>query len=387
MTTPESTPPRLSFSRQVTGLLRAFPYQVRFEQRLTEVPRWYSFWISFLAVVLALFIGALVIALAGGNPWASYRHIAGAAFGDIGVFSDTLVKAIPLMFVGLACSLAFRMRLWNIGAEGQFFLGAFGASAVVLLPVLPPTAPRWLFIITMMAAGMMFGALWGFIPGYLKSKFGVNEIISTLMMNYIAVAWNDFFIYGVWSESGFQMSKVFPDNAWLPRLTDYSSQVPFFAGLTTHLGLLFAIIAAGVVWVILYRSQWGYEIRLIGDNPNAARYAGISTGRNIILVMMLSGAIAGLAGMSEISGVVHRLQGAISPGYGFTGIIVAWLAKLNPVAVVLVSILFGGLILAGREIQPSGVPKLIQGIILVCLIAGDFFMRYRVVVTRRSQEK
>lgn len=387
MTTPESTPPRSPFLRQVAGLFQGLPYQVRFEQRLTEVPRWYSFWISFLAVVLALLIGALVISLAGGNPWASYRHIAGAAFGDIGVFSDTMVKAIPLMIVGLACSLAFRMRLWNIGAEGQFFLGAFGASAVVLLPVLPPTAPRWLFIITMMAAGMVFGAIWGFIPGYLKSKFGVNEIISTLMMNYIAVAWNDFFIYAVWSESGFQMSKVFPDNAWLPRLTDYSAQVPFFAGLTTHLGLLFAIIAAGVVWVILYRSQWGYEIRLIGDNPNAAQYAGISTGRNIILVMMLSGAIAGLAGMSEISGVVHRLQGAISPGYGFTGIIVAWLAKLNPLAVVLVSILFGGLILAGREIQPSGIPKLIQGIILVCLIAGDFFMRYRVVITRRAEEK
>jgi len=363
-----------------------FPYQLKIEKRLQEVPAWYGFWVSFVAVVVALLIGALIIAMAGGNPWASYAHIAGASFGSIGVFSDTLVKAIPLMIVGLACTMAFRMRLWNIGAEGQFFFGAFGASAIVLLPVLPETAPRWLFILTMAVAAMVCGALLGLIPGLLKAKFGVNEIISTLMMNYIAVAWNDFFIYAVWSESGFQMSKVFPKSAWLPRLADYAKQVPLFGGLTTHLGLVFAVIAAGVVWFILYRSQWGYEIRLVGDNPKAARYAGISITRNIVLVMMASGALAGLAGMSEISGVVHRLQGAISPGYGFTGIIVAWLAKLNPWAVIPVSILFGALILAGREIQPSGIPKLIQGIILVCLIAGDYFLRYRVSIVRRGEE-
>jgi simple sugar transport system permease protein len=141
-----------------------------------------------------------------------------------------------------------------------------------------------------------------------------------------------------------------------------------------------------VVWFILYRSRWGYEIRLIGDNPQAANYAGINIKRNIILVMMFSGALAGLAGASEISGVVHRLQSSISPGYGFTGIIIAWLAKLNPFAVVLVSILFGALILAGREIQPSGIPKLIQGIILVCLIASDFILRYRIRVIHVAEE-
>ena len=141
-----------------------------------------------------------------------------------------------------------------------------------------------------------------------------------------------------------------------------------------------------VVWFILYRSRWGYEIRLIGDNPQAANYAGIDIKRNIILVMMFSGALAGLAGASEISGVVHRLQSSISPGYGFTGIIIAWLAKLNPFAVVLVSILFGALILAGREIQPSGVPKLIQGIILVCLIASDFILRYRIRLIHVAEE-
>ena len=226
------------------------------------------------------------------------------------------------------------------------------------------------------------GALWGLVPGLLKAKLNVNEIITTLMMNYIAVSWNYFFIFAVWSEGGFEMSKVFPKTAWLPRLSDYATQVPLFRGLTTHLGLVFGLVAAVVVWLIMYRSKWGYEIRLIGDNARAAEYAGIPIVRNTILVMMLSGGLAGLAGMSEISGVVHRLQGNISPGYGFTGIIVAWLAKLNPFAVILVSILFGSLILAGREIQPSGIPKLIQGIILFTIIASDVLLRYRVRIVR-----
>jgi ABC-type uncharacterized transport system permease subunit len=302
------------------------------------------------------------------------------------VISDTLTKATPLILVSLAAVVAFRMRLWNIGAEGQFFVGAFGASAVILTPLLPPETSPWIFIPTMILAGMLAGAVWGWIPGFLKAKLNVNEIISSLMMNYIAVAWNNFFIFAVWTEGGFQMTPQFPKTAWLPRLTDLSAQVPAFRGLTTHLGLIFGIIAAVVVWWILYRSRWGYEIRLIGDNPRAAQYAGINIVRNTVLVMMLSGALAGLAGMAEISGVVHRLQGAISPGYGFTGIIIAWLSKLNPLLVVPISVLFGGLLLAGREIQPSGIPMLIQGIILVCLIASDFLLRYRVRFSARSEE-
>jgi len=362
----------------------SFPFMIQFELRLAEPPRWYPWAVSGAAIVVALIIGGILIAIVGGDPFASYAHIARASVGSIGVFSDTLVKATPLILVGLACSLAFRMRLWNIGAEGQFFMGAFGASAVVLIPLLPENASPWLFIPTMILAGLLMGALWGFIPGFLKARYNVNEIISTLMMNYIAVQWNNFFIFAIWTEGGFQMSKVFPRSAWLPRLTDYADKIPVFRGLTVHLGLVLALIAVVIVWFIIYRSRWGYEIRLIGDNPEAARYAGIDIKRNIILVMMASGALAGLAGVSEITGVVHRLQGAISPGYGFTGIIIAWLAKLNPFAVVIVSILFGALILAGREIQPSGIPKMIQGIILVCLIASDIFLRYRIRIVRRN---
>jgi simple sugar transport system permease protein len=362
-----------------------FPYTLRFELRSSEPPKWLSPLLSLTAVVVALLLGAIVIALVGGDPWRSYAHIANASFGSWGVFSDTMVKAIPLILVGLACSLAFRMKLWNIGAEGQFFLGAWGASAVVLIPLITDQTPRIITIPLMILAGMTCGALWGFIPGFLKAKFKVNEIISTLMLNYIAVAWNNFFIFAIWTEGGFQMSKMFPKNTWLPRLTDLSIQFPGLRGLTTHFGLILAVIAAVAVWFILYRSRWGYEIRLIGDNPKAANYAGISITRNTVFVLMLSGALAGLAGMSEITGVVHRLQGAISPGYGFTGIIVAWLAKLNPFIVIFVSVLFGALILAGREIQPSGIPKMIQGIILVCLIATDFFLRYNVRIVRRVE--
>jgi len=363
-------------------------WRIKLEPRLEEPVGWFPAAVSLGAIVAALILGGIIIAFVGGDPLLSYAHIARASFGDVGVLSDTIVKATPIILAALACSIAFRMKLWNIGAEGQFIMGAFGASAIVLAPVLPAETSRWLFIPVMALAGMAAGAVWGFIPGYLKAKFNVNEIISTLMMNYIAIAWINFWIFAVWSEGGFQMSPRFPETAWLPRLSEFASSIPFFRGLTTHAGLLLGVIAAIVLWFIVYRSRWGYEIRLIGDNPRAAEYAGINITRNTIYVMMLSGALAGLGGMSEVSGVVHRLQTSpLAAGYGFTGIIVAWLAKLNPIAIIFVSILFGALILAGREIQPSGVPKMIQGIILVCLIASDFLLRYRVRLVRAGAEE
>jgi simple sugar transport system permease protein len=365
---------------------KGLPFQFKIEPRIEDPSRGTQYLISFMALIVALILGGILIAFAGGDPIRSYVHIAKASFGNVGVLSDTLVKATPLILVGLACTVAFSMRLWNIGAEGQFYMGAFGASAVVLLPILPAETSPWIFIPVMIIAGALMGALWGFIPGVLKAFLNVNEIITTLMLNYIALAWVNFFIFAVWSEGGFQMSRKFPKTAWLPRLADYADQISGLRGLTTHMGLIIGLIMVVVVAFILYRSKWGYEIRLIGDNPRAAEYAGINIKRNIVLVMMLSGALAGLAGMSEITGVVHRLQGSISPGYGFTGIIIAWLARLNPFAVVVVSVLFGAILLAGREIQPSGIPKMIQGIILVCLIGSEFFLRYRVRLIRSGAE-
>ena len=358
------------------------PFEVRLERRL-DVPRWMPPAATIGAVIVALAIGGVIIALVGGDPVRSYLHIADAAFGSVGVLSDTLVTATPLILAGLACALAFRMRLWNIGAEGQLLMGAWGAAAVVLVPIVPADAPAPLFIGAMLVAGFAMGALWGFIPGVLKARLGVNEIIVTLMLNYIAALWITFWVFGPWNEGGFQLTAEFPKAAWLPRLTDFTESFKGFAGLTIHGGFVIALAAAVALWYILKRSRWGYEIRLIGDSPRAARYAGIDIARNTILVFMISGGLAGLAGMSEVAGTVHRLQQGISPGYGFTAIIVAYIAKFNPLGVVVAAIFFGALILAGREIQPSGVPSMIQGILLFALIGSEVLLRYRVRLVRR----
>ncbi|MEW5961511.1 MAG: ABC transporter permease, partial [Chloroflexota bacterium] len=329
------------------------PLNLTFEKRVEEIPAWLPAATSIGSVVVAFIISGIILKIIGGQPLVVGKFFFNATFGSWAVFSDTLVKATPLILVGLGCAIAFKMRLWNIGAEGQFYAGAFGASLVVLVPLLPLDSPKVVIMGVMMIMGMLGGAIWGFCPGYLKGRFGVNEIITTLMLNYIAILWNNFWIFNQWSDAGFQMTPTFEKSAWLPRLADYarpyknfietspSSLAPFLksiglgsmSGMTLHLGFVFALVVVIIVWWILDRSRWGYEIKLTGDNPHAARYAGINIVRNVVLVMMVSGALAGLAGMSEISGVVHRLQERISPGYGFTGIIVAWLAKLNPFAV------------------------------------------------------
>jgi ABC-type uncharacterized transport system, permease component len=349
----------------------------------TDIPRWFSAVMTLGALVFAFTLSGLIIWLVGGDPVRSFVHILVSAFGSVGVISDTLVKATPLILPGLACALAFRMHLWNIGAEGQFLLGAWGASAVVLAPILPAGTPAIIVIPTMMLAGALAGGLWGFIPGILRARLGVNEIITTLMLNYVALAWIRFWVFGPWSQGGFQQTRPFPPEAWLPRLTDFAGAFPILGGLTTHLGLILGIVAAAIMWVALQRTRWGYEIRLIGDSPKAARYAGIDINRKIVVIFVISGALAGLGGMSEVGGVVHKLQDSISPGYGFTAIIIAYLARFGPFRVIVASILFGALILAGREIQPSGVPAMIQGIILFSLIGSDVLIRYRIRFSRR----
>lgn len=359
--------------------------RLKVEKRV-DVPKWLPLATSVGSVVLAFILGGIIFKIVGGKPLVAAKFFYQAVFGNWAVFSDTMVKATPLILVGIACAIAFKMRLWNIGAEGQFYAGAFGASLVVLIPIVPlETTPKFIVIGLMMLFGMLAGAIWGFIPGYLRAKYQVNEIITTLMLNYIIINWNNFWIFDQWSDRGFQMTATFDRVAWLPRLADYAKKYKALSGVTLHLGVLFGLIAAVIVWWIFKHSRWGYEIKLIGDNPEAANYAGINISKNIILVMAFSGALAGLAGMSEISGVVHRLQESISPGYGFTGIIVAWLAKLNPFAIIPVSILFAGLIVAGRELQPAGLSFLLQGIILFMLISSDVFLRYKLRLVRTEE--
>lgn len=355
-----------------------FPVRVKLEPRL-ETPKWLPWATTLGSVLVALLITALILLYVGGDPLLSFRAIYRAAFGNLGVFSDTLVKATPLILTSLACLVAFRMRLWNIGAEGQFYLGAWGATLIVEA-VLGKDAPQWLFLGLMLLSGFAFGALWGFIPGFLKARLNVNEIITTLMLNYIALLWVAYWVFGPWSERGFQLTPTFPKAAWMPRLADYATVFKPFSGLTLHLGFVVAIVAVVAVWYMLKHTRFGYEIRLIGDNPNAAKYAGVNIALMTILVFMVSGGLAGLAGMSEVTGVVHRLQDRISPGYGFTAIIVAWLAKLNPWAVIPVAIIFGGLLIGSREIQPSGIARMLQGILLFTLISSEVLNRYRVKV-------
>lgn len=352
------------------------PRRIRID-RIAHQPLWLTILSPLILIGAALLVGALLLSLTGANPWFVYRSMAKLAFGSAYAWSDTTLKATPLILAGLGVSVAFRMRLWNIGAEGQLFLGAFMATGVALF-WLPRGTPQMVMLSAMAVAGFVGGALWGLIPGILKAKLNVNEIITTLMLNYVAILWNNYFIYGPWSERGFGLTPQYPHSAWMPRLTDYAETIPAFRGLTAHFGIFLALALAVVLWFVWQRTRWGFEVTVVGDNPRAARYAGINLTRNIILVMAISGGLAGLAGMSEVSGVVHRLQERFSPGYGFTAIIVAWLAKLNPLAIVLVSYLFAGLLVGGDAIQPAGIDQLLQGVILLVVVAGDMLLHYRV---------
>lgn len=354
--------------------------RLKIEPRL-DVPGWMSFVSIVVAIIVGLLLGSILLAYGGLDPTTAYWRMFRAGFLESYSFSDTLVKATPLILTGLGVTIAFRMRLWNIGAEGQLLIGAWAAAGVALI-WLPSDTPRLIMLTAMTLAGFAGGAVWGAIPGVLKAKLEVNEIISSVMLVFVASQFNNYFIYGPWAAGGFGSTAPFPRNTWLPRLADYSDVIPAFQGLTAHLGIFYGLIAAVVLYVIFKYSQWGFELKVIGDNPNAARYAGMNLPRNIILTMIISGGLSGLAGMSELSGAVHRLAENFSPGYGFTAIIVAWLARLNPLVVVVVAYLFGGLLVGGDTIQPAGIPLMIQGIILFCVISADTFTRYRVRITR-----
>jgi simple sugar transport system permease protein len=331
--------------------------------------------------VLALVVGGVLLSLVGANAWVVYQKMAVLAFGSLYGWSDTTIKATPLILAGLGVAAAFRMRLWNIGAEGQLFMGAFFATGVALY-VVPKDAPAVVMLVAMAVAGFIGGALWGFLPGLLKAKLNINEIITTLMLTYVAFNWNNFFVYGPWSERGFGLTPPFPKNAWMPRFTDFADIFPPLRGLTAHFGIFIAIAFAFLFWFVWRRFQWGFEVKVIGDNPRAARYAGINLTRNIILVMLISGGMAGLAGMAEVAGVVHRLQERFSPGYGYTAIIIAWLAKLNPIAIIPVSYLFGALLVGGDVIQPAGISKMLQGVILFVVVGGELLLQYRIKIER-----
>ncbi len=362
--------------------------RISVEERL-ETSKWVNVASPVISIVLALIVGAFIFWANGVSPVTAYAAMFKGAFGSGYAISETFVKAIPLILAGLGIAMAGRMRLWNIGGEGQIYMGAFAAAGVALyLNKVVPNPGAFTYITLELLAGFLAGGIWAMITGVLKAYLNVNEIISTLMMNYIAIFWVDWLVNSPWRDPnslGFPLSPQFPDAARLPKTPGL-----FFLphGHRVHLGLVFGIAAAFIIWLIFAKTKWGFEIEAIGHNPRAARSAGMNIARNIIIVMLISGGLAGIAGMAEVTGIIHRLQRQISPGYGYTAIIVAWLARLDPWAVLLVSFLFGGLLVAGDQIQiamklPSAISFIIQALILFFVVGSDVLARYKIVISRR----
>ncbi len=326
--------------------------------------------VPILAALLALVFCGIFFIATGRDPLAVYEAMFGGALGSAYGISETFVKMIPLALCGLGVAVAFRMQLWNIGAEGQFYMGAVAATWV---PLHFPQLPAYLMLPLMIILGFLGGGLWGLLAGWLKAKWLVSELISTLMMNYIAILWCDFLVYGSWKDPkglNFPLTAAFPPAAQLPTLGD----------TRVHFGLVFVFILAAVLYVVFKKSKWGYETLVIGSNPTAARYVGINIKRQILLVTFISGAIAGFAGMVEVSGIVGKLQPGISPGYGYTAIIVAWLGRLHPVGILAVAFIFAIIQVGGFMIQTMGIPSatatMLQGAILFFVVGSDILTKY-----------
>ncbi len=357
---------------------------VRIEKRLVE-RRWLTVAVPLGSLVVAFAIIAVVLAATGHAPLPTFRRLFDAAFLAEGALSNTLISATPLAFTGLAAAVAFRMRLFNIGAEGQLYFGAIGAAGVALL-----LAGQSAIVIVpaMIVAGAVSGAAWGAIPGVLRAFAHTNEIITSLMLNYVAALVLNYLIFdslSYWRDTSatgqlFPQGKPLPEAAAWPVTTVGSLAIPF--------GAFVAVAVAVVAWVLYTRTRFGFEAQVIGDSPRAARYAGMRTRRKIVAVLCLSGAIAGIGGASQDGDFRHVLdaRGLQQANYGYTGIVVAALARFNPFAVLLVAFLLGGLENAGYTLQgadfPSGLVGVMQGIILFAMLGGELLVRYRVVIDR-----
>ena len=344
-----------------------------FEKR-QSVPQRFKVVIPIISLLIGLIIGAIAVAIVGINPLDVYGGILSNAFGSWYAFSETLVAATPLILITAGLIVVFKMNIWNIGAYGQYIMGAIFSSYFALFASNGLSKPIMLSV--MVTASMVGGAIWALIPTLLKIFWEVNEVITTLLLNYIALYILKFLMYGPWKNPtsyGFPLSKTFPQNAILPIL---------FNGTRLTIGIIFALIAVLIIWFLIKKSKFGYEIRVIGDNPRAARYAGISVNRDIIIGMAISGALAGLAGMTEVSGIVHYLQVKIGADYGYTAIIVAWIAYLDPLVTILASVLFGGLASGGYSLQITmrvsyGIVGLIESITLFSLVGAQIFLNYK----------
>lgn len=318
-----------------------------------------------LAIAISLIIGWVLMWLAGYDPNAAFSALFSASFKNVRAFATTLVKTSPLLFTGIAVAFAFRGNVFNIGAEGQFIMGAIVAAwAGVYLAGLPSI----ILIPVILILGALAGAAWGLIPGYLKAKQGVSEVITTIMFNYIALRILGYIVKGPMKEVG----GASPQTAKIVE----SAMLPFILpGTKLHLGFAVGVALAVILYIILFKTYLGYEVRAVGLNAVAANCAGINVGETTVLTMMVSGAIAGLGGAVELSGVAFRLYEGFSPGYGYTAIAVSILAANNPLGVVFSSLLFGilnaGATMMQRSAHVSSVfVYVFQGIIILFIAAG-----------------
>lgn len=334
------------------------------------------------AIGFGFMLAGLLFALGGVNPLTAIVRIILGSFGSLYGLKETLTKAIPLILCSTGLILAFRTRFWNIGAEGQLLAGAIGATFIALRS---DGIPGSLVIPLMFLAGAICGAFWAWIPGILRFRLGVNEVISTLMLNYIIAEFVQYLVYGPWKgrqQFGFPYTDNFGPEAVLRA----------WPGSRIHLATLgLALIGAVLLWVVMHHTTFGFSVRAAGESSGAARYAGIHAGRVTVAAVAIGGAMAGLAGVGEVAGIHHHLSypWAISSGYGFTAIIAAWLARLNPLTAILSSVFLSGILVGGDTIQtamnlPSATVNVFNGAILFSLIGSEFFVSYRVRIQQKG---
>ncbi len=330
-----------------------------------------------LAVPVAFLIGAIMILALGVNPLEAYSALITGAFGDVSGITQTLAKATPLLLVGLGICIAFRGGVINIGGEGQLLVGALATTA---LAVSFPTLPGVILLPLCLVVGALAGAFWGGIPGILKARLGVNEILSTVMMNAIAVQLGNYLLRGplidpkeIQLGTRIAQSALLPRSVWLPKL------VP---STLLNAGAIIAVVMAVLVYIFLWRTTLGYRIRAVGLNPNASRFAGIRVPFYQALSLILGGAFAGLAGAIEVMGVQHRMLEGLSGGYGFTGIVAALFGSLHPLGAIPASILFGSLLVGGDKMQravqvPSALIGTLLGLVVLLVVGSKYWSQRR----------
>jgi len=329
------------------------------------------------AAIGALLVGALILVSAGINPVAAYGPLLIGPFANLYGVAQTITKATPLLLVGLGICIAFRGGIINIGGEGQIIAGA---TLVTWLGLQLKFLPGIVLIPLLLLAGFIGGALWGIVPGILKARLNASEILSTIMMNLIAIQGVSFLLRGPMIDpvevaygTGFPQSEALPEWAWLPRIVPKT---------TVHVGAIIALLMAALVYVFLWRTTIGYRIRAVGYNPAASRCAGIGVTRYAALAMFLSGGFAGLAGAVEVMGIHHRMLDGVSAGYGFTGIVAGLFGKLHPIGVIPASFLFGALLVGADKMQRAvgvspGIVSALQGLVVLFVVSSDLWLRRR----------